>query len=80
MKAHELKVGQYFTVQTPAGLEARICLSTDNLPFTVRWGLPGEPRFWCDMGGQCDVELCKDREAAEEIGTPFAKGAWAKLT
>jgi hypothetical protein len=56
MKAKQLRPGDRFTV-TPPDPErpVRVCLTNDPEQ-GLRWGWPGNSRYWCYMGEECDVE------------------------
>ena len=57
MKAKQLKPGDRFTV-TPPDPESpvRVCLTNDRTQ-GLRWGWPGNSRYWCYMGEECEVRL-----------------------
>lgn len=56
MLAEDLTPGQRFTVTPPdpEGL-IRVCLTNDDRG--IRWGFPGNNRFWSYMGSKCPVVI-----------------------
>jgi len=57
MKAKDLKPGQIFTVDTPdPESPVRVC-KTNDPDNGLRFGFPNNPRYWCSMGGECEVTV-----------------------
>lgn len=66
MKAKELEPGDIFTVDKPDPESAtRVCLTNDSEK-GLRFGWPGNARYWCYMGCECEVTLIK-REKKDQL-------------
>lgn len=58
VKAKELHPGDVFTIEKPdPESPTRVCLTNDPVQ-GLRFGFPGNDRFWCYMGEEVEVELC----------------------
>jgi hypothetical protein len=60
MMAYDLEPGDVFKVDPPDNeCDRRVCLTNDS-EHGIRFGFPGNDKFWCSMGHACMVELINE--------------------